>query len=176
LYIKNDEKGYVIVGVYVDDIVIAYEKDEAYVEISKCLESKHKMKDLGDIKWCLGTRISRHKDTIFMSQRLYIKRLLERFRLENRKPIDTPRQRRTVLSDQMCPETYDERFEMAKVPYRSAVGALMYLMVCTRSDIPQVVGEVSRFLKKSWKRELVCGEENIKVCTWDSELWLGAHR
>jgi hypothetical protein len=33
LYIRNDKQGYVIVGVNVDDIVIAYEKDEAYVEL-----------------------------------------------------------------------------------------------------------------------------------------------
>jgi hypothetical protein len=151
LYIRNDEKGYVIVGVYVDDIVIAYGKDEAYVEISKYLESKYKMKDLGDLKWCLGIEVSRHKDTIVMSQRLYIKRLLEKFRLENCKPIDTPRQRGTVLSENMCPKTANERFEMAKVPYRSAVGALMYLMVCTRPDIAQAVGEVSRFLENPGK-------------------------
>jgi hypothetical protein len=142
LYIRNDGKGYVIVGVYVDEIVIAYEKDEAYVEISKYLEIKYKMKDLGDLKWYLGIEISRHKDTIVMSQRLYIKRLLERFRLENCKPIDTPRQRGTVLGEQMYPKTDDERFEMAKVSYRSAVGL---------RTVAKAVGEVSRFLENPGK-------------------------
>jgi hypothetical protein len=151
LYIRNDEQGYVIVGVYVDDIIIAFEKDETYIEISKHLESKYRMKDLGDLKWCLGIEISRCKNTIVMSQRLYIKRLLEKFRLENCKPIDTPRQKGTVLSEQMCPKTEEERDEMALVPYRSAVGALMYLMVCTRPDIAQAVGEVSRFLENPGK-------------------------
>jgi hypothetical protein len=45
----------------------------------------------------------------------------------------------------------EERGEMAFVPYRSAVGALMYLMVCTRPDIAQAAGEVSRFLENPEK-------------------------
>lgn len=43
---------------------------------------------------------------------------------------------------------------MNKVPYASAVGSLMYAMVCTRSDITHVVGVISRFLsspdKEHW--------------------------
>jgi hypothetical protein len=110
LYIRNDEQGYLIVGVYVVDIIIGYEKDDdAYADISKYLESKYRMKDIGDLKWCLGIEISRYKDTIVMSQKLYIKRLLERFRLGNCKPIDTPRHNNgTLLTEQMCPKTDKE--------------------------------------------------------------------
>ena len=35
---------------------------------------------------------------------------------------------------------------MAKVPYANAVGSLMYAMVCTRPDISQAVGVVSRYM------------------------------
>ena len=35
---------------------------------------------------------------------------------------------------------------MAKVPYASAIGSLMYVMVCTRPDIAQAVGAVSRYM------------------------------
>lgn len=44
---------------------------------------------------------------------------------------------------------------MAKVPYSSAVGSLMYAMVATRPDIAFAVGVVSRFManprKKNWE-------------------------
>ena len=40
---------------------------------------------------------------------------------------------------------------MHKVPYASAVGRLMYAIVCTRPDITLVVGVVSRFLAKPGK-------------------------
>ncbi|KAE8665322.1 Detected protein of unknown function [Hibiscus syriacus] len=39
-----------------------------------------------------------------------------------------------------------ERVYMAKVPYANAVGSLMYAMVCTRLDISQAVGVVSRYM------------------------------
>jgi hypothetical protein len=35
---------------------------------------------------------------------------------------------------------------MAKVPYASAIGSLMYAMVCTRPDVAHAVGAVSRFM------------------------------
>ncbi|RVW76573.1 Retrovirus-related Pol polyprotein from transposon TNT 1-94 [Vitis vinifera] len=40
---------------------------------------------------------------------------------------------------------------MSKVPYASAIGSLMYAMVCTRPDIAHVVGVVSRFMSASLK-------------------------
>jgi hypothetical protein len=35
---------------------------------------------------------------------------------------------------------------MEHVPYASAVGSLMYAMVCTRTDIAHAVSTVSRFI------------------------------
>ena len=48
---------------------------------------------------------------------------------------------------------------MAKVPYSSVVGSLMYAMVCTRPDIAHAVGVVSRFLKNP-------GKEHWKAVKW----------
>lgn len=35
---------------------------------------------------------------------------------------------------------------MAKIPYTSAIGSLIYAIVCTRPDIAHVVKVVSRFM------------------------------
>ena len=40
---------------------------------------------------------------------------------------------------------------MSWVPYASAVGSLMYAMVCTRPDIAYVVGVLSRYMSKPGK-------------------------
>ncbi|RVW59168.1 Retrovirus-related Pol polyprotein from transposon TNT 1-94 [Vitis vinifera] len=40
---------------------------------------------------------------------------------------------------------------MSKVPYASAIGSLMYVMVCTRPDIAHAVGVVSKFISASLK-------------------------
>ena len=49
------------------------------------------------------------------------------------------------LSREMSPKTPEDMMEMAKVPYASAIGSLMYAMLCTRPDIAYVVSVTSRF-------------------------------
>ena len=41
---------------------------------------------------------------------------------------------------------------MSKVPYVSAIGSLMYAMVCTRPNIAHTVGVVSRFMSRPGKQ------------------------
>ena len=60
----------------------------------------------------------------------------------------------------MCPTAREEKENMAKVPYSSVIGSLMYAMVCTRSDIAHAVGVVSRFLENSRKEH------------WEAVKWI----
>ena len=55
------------------------------------------------------------------------------------------------LSSKQSPSSEKEKEEMRKVPYALAVGSLMYAMVCTRPDIAQAIGVVSRFLSNLGK-------------------------
>ena len=50
---------------------------------------------------------------------------LERFNMENAKPVSTPLVNCFRLSTTQCPKTYDDVQDMSKVPYSSAVGCLM---------------------------------------------------
>ena len=43
-----------------------------------------------------------------------------------------------------CPKKEEEKQAMSKVPYRSAIGALMYLAVCTRPDIAPAVHKLAK--------------------------------
>ncbi|KAA0038367.1 gag/pol protein [Cucumis melo var. makuwa] len=49
------------------------------------------------------------------------------------------------LSKEQCPKTPQEVEDMRKIPYASAVGSLMYAMLCTRPDICFLVRMVSRY-------------------------------
>jgi len=46
----------------------------------------------------------------------------------------------------MCPKNEDDLEDITNVLYASVVRSLMYAMVCTRPDIAQVVGVLSRFM------------------------------
>jgi ATP-binding cassette subfamily B (MDR/TAP) protein 1 len=59
--------------------------------------------------------------------------------------MDTPVDKSLSLSYDMCPKTLEEKEKISRVPYASAVGSLMYAMMCTRPNICYVVGLVSRY-------------------------------
>ena len=105
------------------------------------------MKDLGELTWCLGIRIVRDKPTrsILMSQDSYATRVLERMKMTDSKPVSTPLAPGTILTADPQPGDKEHEKEMKSVPYREAIGCLMYLMVCTRPDLADAVSAVSRY-------------------------------
>ncbi|KAE8708902.1 Detected protein of unknown function [Hibiscus syriacus] len=69
---------------------------------------------------------------------------IKRFNMQDAKPVSTPLGVHFRLSKEQSPKTEEERAHVVKVSYASAIGSLMYAMVCTRPDIAQAVGAVSR--------------------------------
>ena len=91
-------------------------------------------------------RIIRDKDKgiLKLSQTEYVKKVLSMFSMDNdAKLVSTPLGNHFKLNKDQSPKTELEYRYMDKIPYASAIGSLMYAMVCTRSDIAHVVGVVS---------------------------------
>src|SRR4051812_13441180 len=61
------------------------------------------------------------------------------------KPIDTLVIKNHGFSLKDCPKTPADKVKMTTLPYASAIGSLMYAMVCTRPDLAYVVGLPNRF-------------------------------
>ena len=59
------------------------------------------------------------------------------------KPVDTLVEQGLTLSLDQCPKTDKENERMNNVPYVSAVGNLMYAMLCAPPDICIAIGLVS---------------------------------
>lgn len=62
------------------------------------------------------------------------------------KPVTVPLAKHFRLSVSQSPQNEKEKNEMASIPYASAVGSLMYLMVCTRPDLAHCMSVISRFM------------------------------
>jgi len=75
--------------------------------------------------------------------------------MQNSKPVKVPIPVGVRLSTEQCPKTQEEEEDMSRVPYASAVGSLMYVMVCTRPDIAHAVGVLSRFMSKPGKEHWI---------------------
>ena len=83
------------------------------------------------------------------------------------------------LSSSMYPINEVKRKEMSQVPYSSTVGSLMFAMICTRLDIAQAVGAVSRYTTnpsgKHWKTvkrilKYMKGTSDVALCYEGSEF------
>ncbi|CAN0919974.1 Retrovirus-related Pol polyprotein from transposon TNT 1-94 [Linum grandiflorum] len=125
--------------------------------LKKELSKSFAMKDLGPAKQILGMKISRDRRNgkIWLSQEKYIEKVLERFKMSKAKAVSTPLAGHFNLSSKHCPTSEEEKEAMKNVPYASAVGSLMYAMVCTRPDIAHAFGVVSRFLSNPGKEHWV---------------------
>ncbi|GJX47497.1 gag-pol polyprotein [Tanacetum coccineum] len=145
------------------------------------LAREFEMKDLGPANKILGMQIHRDRVSrkIWLSQKSYVKKILQRFNMQDCKPISTSFPTNIKLSSKMSPSSEKERMEMSRVPYASAVGSLMFAMICTRPDIAHAVGVVSRYMaepgKKHWeavKRILryIKGTSDVALCYGESGL------
>ncbi|KAE8676976.1 Vesicle-associated protein 4-1 [Hibiscus syriacus] len=147
-YIKRFDNSFIILLLYVDDMLVAGSDMQEIINLKQKLSKQFAMNDLVAAKEILGMRIKRDTKsrTLMLSQAEYINKLLSRFNMQDAKPVSTPLGVHFRLSKEQSPKTEEERAHMVKVPYASAIGSLMYAMVCTRPDIAQAVGAVSRYM------------------------------
>ena len=152
-YFKKIDNNFIILLLYVDDMLVAGSNMQEIVNLKLKLSKQFEMKDMGAVKQILGMRIKRDTNsrTLLLSQDKYINKVLSRFNMQNAKVVSTPLGVHFRLSKEQSPKTEEERAYMAKVPYASAIGSLMYVMVCTRPDIAQAVGAVSRYMNNPGK-------------------------
>nr|AAL75759.1 Putative pol polyprotein [Oryza sativa Japonica Group]AAL91607.1 Putative pol polyprotein [Oryza sativa Japonica Group]AAP51772.1 retrotransposon protein, putative, Ty1-copia subclass [Oryza sativa Japonica Group] len=142
---------------YVDDMLIAAKSKEQITTLKKQLSSEFDMKDLGAAKKILGMEITRDRNSglLFLSQQSYIKNVLQRFNMHDAKLVSIPIAPHFKLSVLQCASTDEDVEYMSRVPYSSAVGSLMYAMVCSRPDLSHAMSLVSRYManpgKEHWK-------------------------
>ena len=145
---KTHDGSFIYLLLYVDDMLIAAKNMSDIEELKKQLNRVFEMKDLGAAKKILGMEIERDRNggKLYLTQKSYIEKVLERFGMKNAKPVSTPFAAHFKLSTSLSPKSDNEKRYMARVPYSSAVGSMMYAMVCTRPDISHVVSVVSRYM------------------------------
>jgi hypothetical protein len=112
------------------------------------LSSEFEMKDLGVAKKILGMEITRDGKSglQFLSNHDYINKGLHRFNMPDAKKVTTPTAPHFKLSSTQCPVTDEDIEYMSRVPYSSAVGSLMYAIVCSRPNLSYAISLVSRYM------------------------------
>lgn len=148
LFTWKKEGKIVVVLLYVDDMLVASNDQEKLEEIKEKLSGTFETKDLGEPKNFLGITIERNKEERYMSihQARYTESILERFHMNECKPQSTPMVTRKVSNKNKKSKLEEKSIgeEIRRVPYREAIGSLMYLANATRPDITFAVNYLAR--------------------------------
>ena len=136
----------VYIALYVDDLFMVGMKLVNIQEVKEGLGREFKMKDLGEAKFLLGIEIRRREGgDVLLVQERYARDVLSRFSMVGCKVVSTPLELGCHLESSQQPVADVDMDKMVDIPYRSAIGSLMYLSTCTRPDIAAAVSELSRY-------------------------------
>jgi hypothetical protein len=147
VYKKESGSAVVFLILYVDDILLIGNDIPMLQSVKTSLNNSFSMKDLGEASYILGIKIyrDRSKRLIGLSQDTYIDKVLKRFNMEQSKKGFLPMSHGMRFSEKQCPSSDEERNRMSKVPYASALGSIMYAMICTRPDVSYALSIASRY-------------------------------
>ncbi len=114
----------------VDDCPIAARDNVTVQRLKGELGRKYKLTDNGEIEHFNGIHVLKRvnhvgKHCFYLSQRAYTERILKDFNMSHCNPSRTPQDPHVKLCKQMEPKTIAEQQEMANIPYRAAIGALI---------------------------------------------------
>ncbi|GKD97779.1 zinc finger, CCHC-type containing protein [Tanacetum coccineum] len=147
VYTKKEGENILIIGVYVDDLLVTGNCHKSIQDFKKDMKAKFEMSDLGPLTYYLGIEVSQKETGITLKQEAYARSILSKTRMIDCNPTKSPMEHKLKL-------TKDGEGELVNpTEYRSIVGGLRYL-THTRPDISFAVGVVSRFMEKPTEQHL----------------------
>ena len=141
VYIAKRGNDTLLLAVYVDDMLVISQNLLWISELKEKLKIPFELKDLGEVRQCLGMEFTMKEGKIRIAQKQYTEEVLSRFGMENSKPVSTPLDPGTKL---VKPDSC-LREELEEYPFRELIGSLMYLAVGTRPDIAFAVNSLSQY-------------------------------
>ncbi|PKA49890.1 Retrovirus-related Pol polyprotein from transposon TNT 1-94 [Apostasia shenzhenica] len=138
LFTRRYDENFIVVQIYVDDIIFGATNEILCEEFSKCMSKEFEMSMMGELNFFLGLQIKQLSEGIFICQSKYTRELLKKFGMDKSKQIGTPMSSSTKLDKDEKGKTVDEKL------YRGMIGSLLYL-TASRPDIVFSVCMCARF-------------------------------
>ena len=76
------------------------------------------------------------------------------------------------LSSAQSPTTAKDKEEMSVIPYASAIGSIMYAMLCTRPDVNLAVSLVARYQSNPGKEHWTAVKNILKYLKRKKDMFL----
>ncbi|GJY79920.1 zinc finger, CCHC-type containing protein [Tanacetum coccineum] len=140
VYTKRNKTSTLIVGVYVDDLIITGTPRKELEVFKSQMEEKFEMSDLGLLAYYLGIEVTQTGGEITIKQTGYINKILKETSMTDSNDTKIPMDPGTKLVKAEDGNSVDATY------YRSLIGSLRYLLH-TRPDLSYSVGLLSRFMQ-----------------------------
>jgi hypothetical protein len=146
VYFNRKDDELLIVGIFVDDGFATGTNTALVKSVIDFLSQEFEMRSLPATRF-LGLDIHRDRTQrqLFINQPDFVRKILTKFHMDTCRASAIPTDPGTRLSADMSPTTEEEKLDMASVPYREAVGCLLYLSITCRPDIAFAVNQVAKF-------------------------------
>jgi len=141
MYSKFSKDFYVIICLYIDNMLIFITNMIGKMKTKRCLTYIFKMKDLSKVDIILVIKVKKYSNGYAPNQSHHIEKILDKFKHLNIKKANTLFDSIMKLNDY-----YDKT--VSQLEYVSSSGSLMYVMHCTRPDIAFVIYKLSRYTNK----------------------------
>ncbi|GJV94744.1 retrovirus-related pol polyprotein from transposon TNT 1-94 [Tanacetum coccineum] len=138
---------YLLVQIYVDDIIFGSTNPNFSKRFEKLMHSRFEMSLMGEMKFFLGLQIHQSPRGIFINQAKYTLEILKKHGMEKGQSIGTPMATKPKLDADLSGEPVDQ------TDYRSKIGSLMYL-TSSRPDIVQAVCYCARYQARPTEKHL----------------------
>lgn len=144
IFVGKENDSIVYLALFVDDGIVATKSQAALESVINNLRNAFNV-TIGDASMFVGMQIERDRgsNSIFIHQNVYTQHIIEKFNMSQACAMSVPCDPHSIL----YPVNEDECV-IKNVPYREAVGSLMFLAVVSRPDIAYAVNNVSKFLSK----------------------------
>jgi len=142
---KNTGGEMFLIGVYVNDIILAGKSDKRIKEVKRALSAKFDIKDMGKLHY-LKILQDEKIGNVWIGQPAYVESILKKYGMDNSKPVSTPADPSTKLT-----KAADGEQNVYQQLYQSAIGSLLYLSGGTRPDITFSVSKLAKFSAKPSK-------------------------
>nr|GEV26001.1 retrovirus-related Pol polyprotein from transposon TNT 1-94 [Tanacetum cinerariifolium] len=164
LFIRRDGKEFLLVEIYVDDIIFAASTPELCDLFAKIMFSKFKMSMMGKILSFLGLQISQSPRGIFINQSKYALESLKKYGFDSCDPVDTPTVEKSKLDEDKEGKVVDLSY------YRSMIGTLLYL-TASRPDLQFAICMFSRYQARPTEKHL----HAVKRIFWSKHIDIRYH-
>lgn len=133
----------IIIGVYVDDLLIIGDMPEIN-KFKEKIKEKFIAKDLGPASQILSMQICKEDGSYTLDQTAYVSEILETFKMTEARPAATPLDP-SIKYNKVDDQQWEES---ERIPYRQAIGSILYLTCGTRPDMAYSSTYMSQFNEK----------------------------